>query len=58
MASIQEDILEEFYRRLTKAEGFAEEKVNQVRDLFGGSKKPKAADVIKVFSEKPKESLP
>jgi len=58
MASIQEDILEEFYKRLAKAEGFTEEKVEQVRDLFSGRKKPKAADLIKVFSESSKESLP
>jgi hypothetical protein len=58
MASIQEDILEEFYKRLGKAEGFTEEKVEQVRDLFRGDKKPKAADLIKVFSESSKESLP
>jgi hypothetical protein len=58
MASFQEEILEEFYRRLAKAEGFTEAKVKQVRDLFSGSKKPKAADLIKVFSESSKEKLP
>lgn len=58
MASIQEDILEEFYRRLVKAEGFTEAKVEQVRNLFSGSKKPKATDLIKAFSESSKESLP
>jgi hypothetical protein len=58
MASIQEDILEEFYKRLTKAEGFTEDKVKLLRDLFSGSKKPKPADVIKVFSENPGENLP
>jgi hypothetical protein len=58
MATIQDDILEEFYKRLTKAEGFTEEKVKQVRELFSGHKKPKAIDLIKVFSESSKESLP
>jgi hypothetical protein len=58
MASIQEDILEEFYKELSKAEGFTEAKVEQVRDLFSGGKKPKAVDLIKVFSENLKESLP
>jgi hypothetical protein len=57
MASIQEDILEEFYKRLTKAEGFTENKVKLLRDLFSGSQKPKPADVIKVFSENPKENF-
>jgi hypothetical protein len=58
VATIQDDILEEFYKRLAKTEGFTEEKVKQVRDLFSGHKKPKAIDVIKVFSENPKEKLP
>lgn len=58
MASIQEEILEEFYRRLAKADGFTEAKMKQVRDLFSGSKKPKAADLMKVFSENSKENLP
>jgi hypothetical protein len=58
MANIQEDILEEFYKRLAKAEGFTGEKVEQVRDLFSDRKKPKAVELIKVFSERPKESLP
>jgi hypothetical protein len=58
MATIQEDILEEFYRRLEKADGFSQPKMKQVRDLFSGSKKPKAADLMKVFSENPKENLP
>ena len=58
MASIQEEILEEFYRRLAKADGFTEAKVKQIRDLFSGSKKPKADDLMKVFSENSKENLP
>ena len=58
MATIQEEILEEFYRRLEKAEGFTEAKMKQIRDLFGGSKKPKAADLVTVFSKNPTENLP
>lgn len=58
MASIQEEILEEFYRRLAKADGFTQAKMKQVRELFSGSKKPKAADLMKVFSENQKENLP
>jgi hypothetical protein len=57
MASIQEDIFEEFYRRLAKADGFTEAKVKQIRELFSSSKKPKATDVMKVLSESSKESL-
>ncbi len=58
MASIQEEILGEFYRRLAKTDGFTEAKMKQVRDLFSGSKKPKAADLMEVFSENAKENLP
>ncbi len=57
MATIQEDILEEFYHRLAKTEGFTEAKVKQLRDLFSGSKKPKAPDLVKVLSENSKDSL-
>jgi hypothetical protein len=57
MANIQEEILEEFYRKLAKADGFTEAKVKQVRNLFSGSKKPKAPDLVKVFSENSKDSL-
>jgi len=58
MPRIQEEILEEFLRRLAKADGFTEGKVAQIRDLFSGAKKPKATDVIKVLSESSKENLP
>jgi hypothetical protein len=57
MASIQERILDEFFEKLTKAEGFTEARVEQMRELFSGRKKPKPADVMKVFSEGPKENL-
>ena len=58
MASIQEEILEEFYSKLANAEGFDKERAEQLRALFGGKKKPKAADVIKALSEDAKESEP
>lgn len=57
MATIQEEILKEFYRRLLEADGFTESKVEQVRELFNGSRKPKATDLIKVFSESSQENL-
>jgi hypothetical protein len=58
MATIQEEILEEFYQRLEKTDGFTKAKVKQLRDLFTASKKPKAPDLMKVFSETSKENLP
>jgi hypothetical protein len=57
MATIQETILEEFYQKLLKVEGFTEDKVKQVRDLFSGSKKPKATDLVKIFSQHSNENL-
>ena len=58
MATIQEKILAEFFRKLTQSDGFTEAKVKQMRELFGGSRKPKAADLLKVFSEGSKKELP
>jgi hypothetical protein len=58
MSSIQEGILEQFYSALKKAENFDEERVEQIRILFGGKKKPKPTDVMKVLSEDVKESQP
>lgn len=58
MASIQDDILKEFYRRLSETEGFTEARVQQLRGLLSGSTKPKSVDLIKAFSEKPTEVLP
>ena len=59
MATIQDEILEEFCQRLAKTGEFSETQVTKVRALFGGSKKPKATDLTKVFSEEEsKDKLP
>jgi hypothetical protein len=58
MSSIQEEILEDFYLKLAQADGFTAAKVKQVRELFEGSKKPKAVDLVKVFAETSQEGLP
>jgi hypothetical protein len=58
MAKIQDDILQEFYGQLENTEGFSKEQIEQLRELFKASKKPKAADLVKVFSAAPKEQLP
>jgi hypothetical protein len=57
MATIQNDILEEFYKRLETSEGFTPTIVQQIRNLFDGSKKPKAADIAKVFSSSSDDTL-
>lgn len=49
MASIQEEIHEEFYSKLAKAEGFDKERVEHLRSFFSGKKKPKTPDVIKAL---------
>ena len=58
MASIQEEILEEFYSKLANAEGFDRARVEQLRALFTGKKRPKAPDVIKALYEDAKERKP
>jgi len=52
MASIQDEIFEEFCQRLEKTEQFSEARVKQVRQLFAGRTKPKPAELMKAFSEK------
>jgi hypothetical protein len=58
MATIQEEILDTFYRKLAETEGFTEAKVKALRELFDGGKKPKAADVIRALAEPAKAELP
>jgi hypothetical protein len=58
MATIQNAILEDFYRRLEENEEFTKETVDQIRGLFEGKKKPKATDVAKVLSDPSEGSLP
>ncbi len=59
MATIQDEILEDFCQRLAKTGEFSEVQVKKVRDLFASSKKPKATDLTKVFSDQePKDKLP
>jgi hypothetical protein len=58
VANIQDDILESFYTRLSETQEFSKEKIEAFRNVFGSNKKPKAADVIKVLSEKSDKTLP
>ena len=41
-----------------KAEGFSEERVSQIRDLFSAGKKPKPGEIIKILSEQAESKLP
>jgi hypothetical protein len=58
MATIQEEVLAAFYSKLKDTEGFTDTKVQALRDILSGGKKPKAADVIRVLAEPAKEELP
>jgi hypothetical protein len=58
MDTIQKKILEEFYVRLAKADGFTDGMIEKVRDLFDANKKPKAGDLVKVFSGSSEGILP
>jgi hypothetical protein len=51
MGKIQDQILDEFYQQLEKADGFSAQRVEQLRSLFKESKKPKATDVVRVLSD-------
>ena len=58
MPTIQENILEEFYKRLAASEGLNEAMVKQIRELCEANKKLNAADLVRVFSGGSKENLP
>lgn len=55
MAKIQEGILEQFLADLEKTDGFSKERVDALRGLFTGAKKPKATDFVQVLKEQPKD---
>jgi hypothetical protein len=58
MAKIQDDILEAFFTELQHAEGFSDQRINKLRELFKDGKKPKATDLMKVLSDELEERLP
>lgn len=50
MGTIQEDILEEFFKKLTDSEEFDDERVARLRKLLAAQRKPKAASLAEVLS--------
>lgn len=58
MPTIQENILEEFYKKLTDSEGFNDAMVEQLRELIEAGKKLSAADLATVLSRGSEENLP
>jgi len=58
MPTIQENILEEFYKKLSESEGFNQTIVEQLRVLLEADKKLNAAALVTVLSGGAEENLP
>ncbi len=58
MGTIQEDIAEEFFKKLSESEEFDEERVKQLQKLFAAPKTPKAAVLVEALSADSKEQVP
>ena len=58
MASIQEEIIQEFFSELAKVADFGNERITQLRALFNAKTKLKAVDLAKVLSSDPTEGQP
>ncbi len=58
MPTIQENILEEFYKKLSESEGFNQAIVEQLRALLEADKKLNAAALVTVLSGSAEENLP
>jgi hypothetical protein len=50
MATLQQTIAEKFLAKLSEGKSIDAEKVEQLRVLLAGSKKPKAEDFVKIFT--------
>jgi preprotein translocase subunit Sss1 len=50
MTTLQEKILEKFLTKLAEKEGADEEKIKQLRTLLAASKKPKADELVRIFT--------
>lgn len=51
MATLQQQIAEKFLVKLTESKAVEAEKIDQLRILLADSKKLKADDLVKVFSQ-------
>ena len=58
MGTIQEDILEEFFNKLTESEEFDDDQVTRIRKLFAAHKKPKAPTLVAALSADSKDEVP
>ena len=58
MTSIQEDILDDFFKKLEDLEEFDEQRVAQLRELFSSQKKPNPANIVAALAAEPSEEIP
>ena len=49
MPTIQEEILEKFYRKVAESGDYSDAMVEDLRGLFESDKKPKADDLVTIF---------
>jgi hypothetical protein len=50
MPTLQQTIAEKFFAKLSEGKAMDSEKIEQLRSLLAGSKKPKAEDFVKIFT--------
>jgi len=50
MATLQQQIAEKFLAKLAESKNLDSDKIDQLRTLLAGSKKPKADDFVKIFT--------
>ena len=58
MATIQEEILNDFFRQLAELSEFDDERVRALRALLEVGKKPKAAALVEALSSDSKDEIP
>ncbi len=55
MATIQEEILEAFFAKLSQAPEFDSDRIDRLREVFTADTKPRATDVTAVLVSTPNE---
>ncbi len=54
--TIQEDILDEFCKRLVEVDGFTQEMVAQLCEILKTGKKPKTDDLANILTSRPRRT--
>lgn len=50
MTTLQQKIVDKFLTKLAESESVDEEKISQLRTLLAATKKPKADELVKIFT--------